>query len=323
MKVLNRRGVSVIAKTCVCIGIFWVLFTKIDMSDVLETLSGAKITFIAVAILINLTGVLTGVYRWQIALAAQKLRVPFGMILSATLVSRFIGLLFPNFIGGDAVRGYDIFKYSKQGVNVFASILFERICGLIGLVTIGTCALAFGMKNVENLSLIRPFVFVYVVIILLILGCFSRVIRGWALALLDRIRGFDWAKEKLKGLSEAIYLYRGHPKVWGRVLSLSLFFQFLGILFYYAIALSLSIDIPFILFCILIPIVNLVTMTPISPGGLGVKEGMFVLLFTQYGVPAVESLAISLIGTALYMVIIMMGAVVYVARPGIKNVPDG
>jgi uncharacterized protein (TIRG00374 family) len=318
-KMLSRKSLSMIAKSAVCVCIFWVLFTRIDMSEVFETLSGARIHLIAVAILINLCGVLTGVYRWKISLAAQNLNVPLGMILNATLVSRFIGLLFPNFIGGDAVRGYDIFRYARKGVNVVASILFERIFGLIALVVIGTCALFLGMKDVENLSLTRPFLFVYVVLVLLIAGCFSRAITELALSVLDRVPGFHWAKGKLKGLSEAIILYRGHPGVWGSVLALSLFFQVLGILFYYVISLSLSIHAPLIVFCILIPIINLVTMTPVSPGGLGVKEGMFVVLFTQYGVPAAESLSIALVGTALYMVIILMGAIVYLTRPGIEK----
>lgn len=86
-----------------------------------------------------------------------------------------------------------------------------------------------------------------------------------------------------------------------------------------AIALSFSLSIPFLTFFILIPIITVVTLVPISPGGLGVKEGMFVLLFTQLGVSTEIALLISLVGRALYMVIIIIGAILYVARGEVKR----
>jgi uncharacterized membrane protein YbhN (UPF0104 family) len=56
-------------------------------------------------------------------------------------------------------------------------------------------------------------------------------------------------------------------------------------------------------------------MIPISPGGLGVKEGMFVILFNQYGVAPAEALSISLIGTSLYLISVLIGSIVYLTRP--------
>jgi len=311
----KRRFLSFIAKILVCILIFYVLFKRIEISEVWGTFLKTDISFITMAVGVNVAGILLGVYRWKISLAVQQLHVRFTLLLNATLVSRFLGLVMPSFIGGDAIRGYDIFKQTKQGTNIFASILFERICGLISMVIVGSLALYVASERTPDLPLVTPFVVAYSCLVLLIIACFSKTLNRKAISLLSLIPKSTWFRQKIEAISEAIYLYRHDPGVWGQVLALSILYQFLGILFYYVISLSLSLNIPLITFFVLIPIINLVTMTPISPGGLGVKEGMFVLLFYQHGVPPADAVLISLIGTALYLILVLLGSIVYIARP--------
>ena len=311
----NRKILSLLSKICVSIFIFWILFSRIELSDVLEALLKTDIFFILFAILLTFMGILLGVYRWKLSLTVKKIHVSFMMILNATLISRFIGLIFPAFIGADAIRGYDLYKQIKEGDNIFASILFERICGLVSLVVIGSCALLFSMGQTENLSLIKPYILVYLVLFFVIISCFSKVITTLAISFFEITPRFKWVRDKIENLSEAIYMYRGYHKLWISVMSLSMLYQFQGILFYYLIGLSLSLEIPLITFSVLIPIINLVTMIPISPGGLGVKEGMFVILFNQYGVAPAEALSISLIGTSLYLISVLIGSIVYFTRP--------
>ena len=61
----------------------------------------------------------------------------------------------------------------------------------------------------------------------------------------------------------------------------------------YLITLSLNVQVSVILLCIFIPLVALVTMVPISLGGLGVQEGAYVYLFSRSGLSVQESFAVA------------------------------
>jgi hypothetical protein len=97
---------------------------------------------------------------------------------------------------------------------------------------------------------------------------------------------------------------------------MSLLLQASGIIYYYVIALSISLQISFFAFVITIPLVWIVTMAPVSAGGMGVKEGMFVLLFSNLGVSPAHALVISLLGTVVFIPFALVGCIIYVTRKG-------
>jgi uncharacterized membrane protein YbhN (UPF0104 family) len=99
--------------------------------------------------------------------------------------------------------------------------------------------------------------------------------------------------------------------------------QSIVIIYYYFIALSLSIRVPFLAFFVVVPLVVIATMVPVSLGGMGVREGMFVLLLSNIGVSGHHALLLSLIGTATIVPFILVGAIIYATRKEFREAsPD-
>ena len=77
------------------------------------------------------------------------------------------------------------------------------------------------------------------------------------------------------------------------VIAGSIGFQGVDILASYCFVLGLRIELPFSYFLVLFPIVYLVTVLPISLGGLGVRESILVYFLHQAGVTASDAVSLS------------------------------
>ncbi|MDX1414361.1 MAG: hypothetical protein R3293_09220, partial [Candidatus Promineifilaceae bacterium] len=62
----------------------------------------------------------------------------------------------------------------------------------------------------------------------------------------------------------------------------------------YSIAQALSVDVPFTLFPLFVPLIALINLLPIAFNGLGVREGVYLFLFVPVGVLPQEAIAMSL-----------------------------
>ncbi len=311
---MKRQHLIQIVKWLVSIAILWWLVTSFNFPMLAESIANAKLWLIASAVMVGFGSICLSVVRWQVSLGIQSINAPFSSLLSSTLVSGFLGFLLPSF-GEDAVRGYDLYQVtSKQGVNIAASILFERICGLLGHVIVGCCALACFHERIANRTIVHAALVLYACIIAALFIVFSQTLSRWLVDVLGKVPVLRGVADKVADLTEAIHLYRSDIGAWVRILGLSLIFQFSGFLYFFVIAHALSIDVAFSTFILLIPIVIILSLMPISIGGLGVKEGLFVLLFTQLGLTQEDAFLTSAVGSALHMIFVLLGGLVFVLR---------
>ena len=101
----------------------------------------------------------------------------------------------------------------------------------------------------------------------------------------------------------------------GKTLGVSLVFNITLITMNYLIGLSLGAKISIWYYFLFVPITSIVTLLPISFAGLGVREGAYVLFFTQAGMARETALSLSLL---VYVVSIftpgLIGGIIYVLK---------
>jgi len=73
-------------------------------------------------------------------------------------------------------------------------------------------------------------------------------------------------------------------------------------------------------FLVYIPIINVVSMIPISFNALGIREYFYILLFGRVGLPAETAVAVSLVSFFLYVVLSLTGFVCFIFYR--QKVPD-
>jgi len=88
----------------------------------------------------------------------------------------------------------------------------------------------------------------------------------------------------------------------------------LVVCYFYAVAHALHIPLAVSACFLVVPLCILAQAIPISFNGWGIRESVFVLYFGQLGVPRDSTLAFSLVGAGLMVLLSLAGAVVWTSR---------
>jgi hypothetical protein len=125
--------------------------------------------------------------------------------------------------------------------------------------------------------------------------------------------------QKLLKIPEAITLYKSSPRTLIFSAVLSILIQALAVIIYYVLSLSLHLRIPLAYLFLFFPVISIVSMAPVSLGGLGVREGMTVYLFLKVGVEPGHALGLSLAWFSIIFLTSLLGGVVVAFRdvPGL------
>jgi hypothetical protein len=196
------------------------------------------------------------------------------------MIGAFFNSFLPGIIGGDAIKGFYLYKTTGKVGLALASVFMDRYLGLVVLIAI--CAIAFPLgyqylhgSDIEWILL--------AVILSFILGS----VLFFGLRVGRQI-------QNLADLYNYFHIYRNEKGTIGKALLLSVLVQFSGFSAVYVLSYGLGQDIPFLSIMVYLPLIILISMIPISISGLGVREGAFVLFFGFIGIKPEAAAAISL-----------------------------
>lgn len=275
------------------------LLGRTDRSGLANLLASLDPLIFSAGTVLYLLGQALSTYRWQLLLEAEGIRVPYRTLLSFYSQGMFFNLFLPTLIGGDVVRGHQIYRSTGRKEASLASILVERLTGFTALLGIALLALCVGGSSLREPA-----------ITWLILGTASVFSVGTAVALHPRLKPLverlSWGEPRaiLLGIYEALQRYRRHKKVLRQTLGLSLGFQATVIYSYFLVAKALGLAVPLGPFFLLVPLVIVIAMIPVSLGGLGIREGAALYLFGKVGMEPTSALAMSL---SWFLLVILAG----------------
>jgi uncharacterized membrane protein YbhN (UPF0104 family) len=115
----------------------------------------------------------------------------------------------------------------------------------------------------------------------------------------------------LRELYESIHMY-GTPALL-KATGASVVWNLVLVLGYSLLGQSVGVDISIWYFFLFIPIISVLLMVP-SVGGLGIREGATVLLFTRVGVNEAQALALALVYDFALLIIGLIGGTIYLIQ---------
>gem|GEM_PF-414297 len=268
--------------------------------------AAADLAWLAAAVLLSLAGFVPAALRWTRLLATVHLHYPFLAAYRAYLVGVFCGLAMPGVIAGDAARIWLCTREAGAPLALATStVVAERVLGVAALLSI----LALGIGSVGGGAAAGipgwlPAVGVLFVAALLALPrCLHWLDRRWAApaaatrslpaALLGRLRPAIGA---LRGIGVTDLLL---------ALLLSIAFQLIDIVVVHTIGRALAIDLGLPILLLTMPLVYLATVLPLSPGGLGIREGTMAFVLAQSGI---GSSAAALLALTVFLNRVLVGA---------------
>ncbi|HTP40813.1 MAG TPA: lysylphosphatidylglycerol synthase transmembrane domain-containing protein, partial [Nitrospiria bacterium] len=91
------------------------LFLKIEPARVTQILGGADLPLVLGCFFAYILLFLLLAYRWQVLLNVLSLNIPLRQLYGTYLIGVFFNNFLPTTIGGDMVRGLDLYRHTKKG----------------------------------------------------------------------------------------------------------------------------------------------------------------------------------------------------------------
>ena len=207
----------------------------------------------------------------------------FKITISAFWLGLFFNNILPSNVGGDIIKGFAIHSNTKKPLLVTFSIFIDRFLGLFILMNIGVCSYVYYVLSFSWMFSLGMF-FVFN-----IMGVFlfkHAVIFGYLF--FQKIKGSSSNPIETKKIFQKFFAQKTNIF---KILVITFFSQFLKILMNYAIAISLNQNeslaqkqllMPPEYVFFLVPLFGIFALISITPGGVGVKEYLCVLLFETF-----------------------------------------
>lgn len=251
--------------------------------SLLELLAHEQPGYFVAAVGIYVSTQVLSAYRWQLLAAMLELDARFTEFLAFRFLATFTNTVIPGVLGGDAVRAvYLGRRYNRLG-DAFASVIADRIVGLIGLIWLA----AFVAIFLNDFSL--PLVVTLPPI----------VIGGVALAALVAspliIRIVQKMPLGLRRYEKAIVTYLRQPPELLFALVLSMIVQSALAVCQYLLAQGIGLNASLKLFLFCVPVAGVFASLPLTVNGLGVREGAYLVLFGIAGIDRTNAIALGLL----------------------------
>ncbi len=309
----------IIVKAVVSVAILYFLFRNVDFKLFMDMFIAMPLLNFVGAGLTLLIVQFISTYRWS-RVVKKDILISYRSLLSIYFVGMFFNSFLPTAVGGDFVKGYYLFKRSGKAAPSFASIFVDRYSGFAAMMFIEAVALIIGYKVVLSIGgpgLLFVFIFLIAAFAMASLFMWVEFLHGWLIAIFARIQ-FYKLNDKIEGFYKVFMAYKGKGLLI-RIFLISLVVQGGVSLSYFILGRGLGIDAPIGYYFLFVPMATSAAMIPLSLAGLGIREGVFIFLFTGVGVSSEAALGLSLLWFVTTILISLPGAVEYIRIGGRKS----
>lgn len=317
MKPISGRT-RLLLKIAVSAALLAFLLSKISIPQLADLFRGLDAGLIAATVAVFLLSNVIGGYQWHVLLKSSGVRLPF----HRTIRFYFVGLFFNNFlpasIGGDAIKVYDLSRIGSSVYQVVAVTMLDRIIGIFSLCLLATGA-ALALMNDSSAGALWPYLLVFIACMTPVVGLYffkplSRVVRWVVRALLPP----SWEKGG-SAILDHLSAFRAKKPLIVSLMLLSVAIQAMRVVTHILAARALGLAIEPVaagLFFVFVPILSLAMIPPITINGLGIREGLGILLFARAGIGQTDAFAIEFLTYAVSVVVSLLGLVCFVGRRG-------
>lgn len=257
------------------------LFWLTDVEGLRGALGSLTWPVVLMAVALHGGAQLTSVWRWWVAARALGLEVTGGNLLRLYWLGMFGNLFLPTGFGGDAIKATMLARQTERPGRAALSILVERAAGMQALLLIGfggALLLPEGILSSRDVWLLTGLLALGVAGLIAVVG-----LSPWLGKRIPKVQAFAEALRQLRS-----------PMVILVVGGLSLLVQGLGMVKVWMLGQALGLTLPMAFFAAAWAMVVVVTLLPVSLNGLGLREGVLVLLAQRAGMESEPAIALGL-----------------------------
>jgi uncharacterized membrane protein YbhN (UPF0104 family) len=273
---------------------------RANWSEVAEKFAHLRLELWFAAFGLYLLAQVASARRWQIFARELRFEHTLSQYCAISFIGMFFSLVLPTLVGGDVIRVWYLNGQSGRKWPAAASIILERMNGLLILVV--TACIGVFISPVRLPGWIIGSVW----------SVAASACMGLALAFICRRRQV-LSLERRRQLGMLLDLLCSR-KIFVESSIMSILVQFAAVLILWCLGISLGLDVPVAYYFVLVPMVSLLMMLPISVNGMGVREGGTVLFLLPLGVAESTALTLAFLWFTTGVAVSLMGGVVYLFR---------
>lgn len=231
--------------------------------------------------------------KWQFLLKSQGIKTRFIDLFQIHFISNYYATVTPSRLGY-----FSKIPYLKNLTGVSAgkagsSVIIDRILDILTVFVFALFGFLFFLRSYPNIFII--FLMIFLIFIITILFFYSKKRARFFVSFFKKLIP-DKFKDKLR--NEFNGFYDGFPSKKKLLIPILLAIITWFIIYSqtYLVALSLNINISYWHFIILLPISTAVSLLPITVSGIGTREAVLILLFSNYNISQESIVAMSLTG---------------------------
>ncbi|MHB0954002.1 MAG: lysylphosphatidylglycerol synthase transmembrane domain-containing protein [Allorhizobium sp.] len=307
----SRRYLSFGLRLVLTIVLLGMVLRNMDFGSIKEGLQGNLGPALALSFGLLLFALALSSLRWILVSRIIGVNLELANAVPIVLIGHFFNQLLPTSFGGDAMRGWCLWRQGTTLQQSFASVLFDRLVGLVALILLVVAGLPLlGLRLGTPLPLVLSVSIVIAGAIgLILLFNLHRVpdsvrrLRVWSL--LEKLS--DYTRKLLKA-----------PAISLTGLTLSLAVHASALYTTAIISDALGAPLPMIDALLIVPTVLVLTALPLSIGGWGIREVGLAGGFTLLGFDPSVAVTTSVLFGAINIAGGILGGLVFVAmgRPG-------
>jgi uncharacterized protein (TIRG00374 family) len=299
-----KLGVRIIVSAALLV----ILIAKIPADDIQPRNTHAgTLTFLAFGLAFTLAGFVLSAWRWQRVLTVFDTFVPLRTLLAYYLAGQFVGNVLPSTVGGDVLRVSRASKVTGTADVAFASVVLERLSGMVALPLL-TClgfAIQPSLRDVPQawVALAIAGGTVLALTIILVAAASPKLAGRFA-------KHENWMRF-IGAVHVGVDRFRREPKRAAGVLFAAVVYQASVLVAVWCAIHALGVSVPNGAVLAFLPAVASAQVLPISLSGLGIREGLLVLLLHPLGVPTGKAIGVGLLWYGMTLIVSLLGAPVF------------
>ncbi|MGD1947104.1 MAG: lysylphosphatidylglycerol synthase transmembrane domain-containing protein [Croceivirga sp.] len=280
----QRKRLISILKAAISVLLIYFIFTKIAFEDVLDVVQSANWIWLFLALLLFIISKVLNALRLNLYFHSIEVPLSQPSNLKLYLLGMFYNLFLPGGIGGDAYKGYVIQKTFQVGIKkVVGVLLLDRLSGML-LILIYALILA-SFLNLSSLDSWRWLLWLAIPLGITVFWIMNKLLFPYALSVF-------WPSFGYSALLQGIQL--------GATI---------------CIMLALGIEGSFLAYLFIFMLSSVVSVIPLTIGGIGSREVTFLYGATWLGLNANTAIGISFVFFLITAVVSLSGIWYHFKKP--------
>ncbi|MBT8187460.1 MAG: flippase-like domain-containing protein [Croceitalea sp.] len=283
----QRKLLLTALKFVVSAALIYFIFTKINFADVIKIIKRAKAYYLFLALLLFVISKIFNALRLNLYFHGIGVCLTQKSNFKLYILGMFYNLFLPGGIGGDAYKGYLIQKKFQVGTKkVVGVLLLDRLSGML-LIFIYSCILALLLSP----KILNPF-------------------KGLIIALVPLSVFIFWLVQK--------HFFKYALKVFWGSFGYSALLQAIQLLALFFVLKALAIQIDEIAYLFIFMISSIVSVIPLTIGGIGSREVTFLYGAKWLNLDPNTAIGISMVFFLITALVSLVGVFYHFKKPKLK-----